>query len=208
MFVGVSISSFPFILSLLSFLSWSCLSHLSLLFLPSPFISRQQPLTARQCFECQFLLYFRKTCNYPPPCQISPLCFVSSSIGVCPLRGALHELTCWWHSFLRARALISFLSQFGCICVWLDGLDGGCQPLKSFRPKQWTVAAPRCIFTSCALRTGIPAARCIRNPSVWTWLIPPCTRPCPSASTPAAVRDTPAGNHAELRTCKARQRVW
>lgn len=40
-----------------------CLSHFSPLLHSPPFISHQQSLTACQCLKCQFLLYFRKTCN-------------------------------------------------------------------------------------------------------------------------------------------------
>lgn len=180
---------------LVSRVSLSCLSHL----LSSAVSSLWQHGNVS---NASFFFISGRRAIIIPPCQISPLCFVSSSIGVCPLRGALHKLTCWWHSFWGLVLWFPFLSRFRCICVWLDGLDGGCRPLNSFWPKQWTVPAPCCTFTFCALRTGIPAARCIRNPSVWTWSIPLCTRPCPSASTHAAVRDTPAGNHAELHTCK------
>lgn len=45
-------------------------------------------------------------------------------------------------------------------------------------------------------RAGTRAARCIRSLSASTWSNPPCTTPCHSASTPAAARDTPAGDDA------------
>lgn len=94
-----------------------CLSHLSpsLLFHPSPFISHQQPLTARQRFKCQFLLYFRKTCNYHFSLSDFPLCFVSSGIDVCPFRAALHKLTCCTHSFDGKRFDV-LLCRIYCIC--------------------------------------------------------------------------------------------
>lgn len=160
MFVGVSslffLSLSPFLYLSQSFLSFVplpilCASHIyvsrALSLHPLPFINHQLPLTGRQCFKCQFLFYFRKTCNY----HFSPSEFSLLRVKQCWCLSFLELLCIHWraeHFTLCVYTLnsyyVSFTVMLGFGWIWL---------IVSWMVwlRMCTGPAPFCIFISRVL---------------------------------------------------------